>query len=104
MEPSGGYERELLERLDQEGLAVAVVNARNIREFARASSRLAKTDVIDAAVLAHFAEEMRPKPRRLPDPQTRELRALIQPEGAVGANDDGRTESSVPCSEECERG
>jgi transposase len=58
MKPSGGYVCEFLERLDQEGLAVAVVNARHVREFARASGRLAKTDVIDAAVLALFAEVM----------------------------------------------
>jgi transposase len=77
LEPSGGYERELLERLDEKRLPVALVNARHVREFARASGRLAKTDAIDADVLAHFAEVMKPEPRRLADPQTRKLRALI---------------------------
>ncbi len=77
LEPSGGYERKLLEQLSEEGSPVAMVNARNVREFARASGRLAKTDAIDAAVLAHFAEVMKPELRRLPDPETRKLRALI---------------------------
>ena len=77
LEASGGYERRLLERLAEEELPVALVNPRNIREFARASGRLPKTDAIDAAVLAHFAEVMKPELRRLPDPETRKLRALI---------------------------
>jgi transposase len=76
LEASGGYERRLLERLVEEELPVALVNPRNIREFARASGRLAKTDAIDAAVLAHFADVMKPELRRLPDPETRKLRAL----------------------------
>src|SRR5271163_3099432 len=74
---SGGFEKLLQERLDEKGLPVAVVNPRNVREFARASGRLAKTDAIDAAVLAHFAEVMKPELRRLPDPETRKLRALV---------------------------
>lgn len=77
LDASGGYERRLLERLAEEELPVALVNPRNIREFARASGRLAKTDTIDAAVLAHFAEAMKPELRRLPDPETRKLRGLI---------------------------
>src|SRR6266446_8030188 len=59
------------------GVAGCSGNPRNIREFARASGRLAKTDAIDAAMLAHFAEVMKPELRRLPDPETRKLRALI---------------------------
>lgn len=58
-------------------MPVALLNPRNIREFARTSGQLAKTDAIDAAVLAHFAEVMKPELRRLPDPETRKLRALI---------------------------
>src|SRR5713226_433573 len=77
LEPSGGYERKLLEQLSEDGSPVAMVNARNVREFARASGRLAKTDAIDAAVLAHFAEVMKPELRRLPDPEPRKLRALV---------------------------
>jgi transposase len=67
----------LRQRLAEEELPVALVNPRNIREFARASGRLAKTDSIDAAVLANFAEVMKPQLRRLPDPETRKLGGLI---------------------------
>jgi transposase len=77
LEASGGYERSLLVRLAEAQLPIAVVNPRNIREFAGAGGRLAKTDAIDAAVLAHFAEVMKPELRRLPDPEMRRLRALI---------------------------
>jgi len=53
------------------------VNPRQERGFARASGRLAKTDAIDARVLAHFAELIQPQPRPLPDAQNRELMALV---------------------------
>jgi transposase len=59
------------------GLPVAVVNPRQVRDFARATGRLAKTDAIDARVLAHFAEIIQPQTRPLPDAQTRELMALV---------------------------
>lgn len=52
LEASGGYERRLRERLAEEELPVALLNPSNIREFAHGSGRLAKTDAIDAAVLA----------------------------------------------------
>jgi transposase len=77
LEASGGYEVALLERLFAKKLAVALLNPRHVRDFARASGRLAKTDEIDAEVLAHFAEVMKPKPRQMADPETRELRALV---------------------------
>ena len=64
------------QRLEQEPQRTANRSS-NVREFARASGRLAKTDAIDAAVLAHFAEVMKPERRRLPDPETRKLRALV---------------------------
>src|SRR6202158_6102575 len=95
LEASGGYERRLLERLAEEELPVALVNPRNIREFARDSGRLAKTDAIDAAVLAHFAEVMKPELRRLPDPETRKLRALITRRNQLVRSDDGGTEPTV---------
>jgi transposase len=56
---------------------VAVVNPRQVWDFARATGRLAKTDAIDARVLAHFAEVIQPQTRPLPDVQTRELMALV---------------------------
>jgi transposase len=76
-EATGGFELMLLEKLSADSLPVVVVNPRQVRQFARASGRLAKTDTIDAAVLAHFAEVMQPSQRMLPDAKTRELRALL---------------------------
>ena len=77
LEASGGYEVALLERLFAKKLPVALLNPRHVRDFARASGRLAKTDAIDAEVLAHFAEVMKPEPRQMADPETRKLRALV---------------------------
>lgn len=67
LESSGGYERLVAAELAAAGLPVVVVNARQIRDFARSTGRLAKTDRIDAEVLALFAERIRPRPRPLPD-------------------------------------
>jgi transposase len=77
LEATGGFELMLLEKLSADSVPVVVVNPRQVRQFARASGRLAKTDTIDAAVLAHFAEVMQPSQRTLPDAKTRELRALL---------------------------
>lgn len=60
VEASGGYERQLVAELCAAGIAVSVVNPRHVRDFARAAGRLAKTDRIDSAMLAHFGEAMRP--------------------------------------------
>lgn len=76
LEASGGYERALVSALGAAGLPVAVTNPRKVREFAKADGRLAKTDAIDAAVLADFAQTMRPQPRPVPDEQALELKAL----------------------------
>ena len=54
-----------------------MVNPRQIRDFARATGRLAKTDALDAAVIAHFADAVRPEPRPLPDAQARTLGELV---------------------------
>jgi transposase len=77
LEPTGGYERELISTLVRAKLCFVVVNARQVRDFAKAVGRLAKTDRIDADVLAHFGEAVRPEPRLLPDQDTAELDALI---------------------------
>ena len=77
LEATGGYEFRLVERLLEEGLPVVVVNARQVREFARATGRLAKTDAIDAGILAHYADAMEPEQRLMPDAQTRKLKALL---------------------------
>lgn len=63
LEPTGGYERALVVALTEAGLRVAVVNARQVRDFARALGVLAKTDTLDAAVLARFAQAIRPAAR-----------------------------------------
>src|SRR5262249_47297405 len=57
---------------------VAVVNPRQVRDFAKATGQLAKTDVLDAGILAHFADAVRPTPCPLPDETTREVDALLQ--------------------------
>ena len=70
LEASGDWEVALLERLFAKELPVALLNPRHVRDFARASGRLAKTDAIDAEVLAHFAEVMKAGPRHMADPET----------------------------------
>lgn len=67
LEATGGLERALVAGLLARGLAVAVVNPRQVRDFAKASGRFAKTDRIDARVLAHFARAIEPAQRPLPD-------------------------------------
>jgi transposase len=77
LEPSGGYEHALAVALAAAGLPVAVINPRRVRAFAHADGQHAKTDRLDALILAKFAERMRPEVRPLPDAQTDELRALM---------------------------
>jgi transposase len=77
VEATGGLEVPLVRALQRAGLAVAVINPRSARDFAKASGQLAKTDVIDAAVLAHFAEALRPEPRQLRDEDAQFLDALV---------------------------
>lgn len=77
LEATGGYEHRLAAELWSAGVPVAVVNPRQVRDFARATGRLAKTDSIDAEVLARFAEKVAPQVRALPDEQQRELTALV---------------------------
>ena len=67
LEATGGFERIAAAALAAAQLPVAVVNPRQVRDFAKASGRLAKTDRLDAAVLAHFAQAIRPAQRPLPD-------------------------------------
>jgi transposase len=77
IESTGGYETPLAYALNKAGIACAVVNPREVRNFARATKKLAKTDTIDARVLAHFAALIKPEPRPLSDEQTQELEAII---------------------------
>lgn len=77
LEASGGYERPVVAALAAVGLPVAVVNPRQVRDFAKATGKLAKTDKLDAQALAHFGEAVRPEVRRVPDEQAREFAAII---------------------------
>ena len=77
LEATGGFETVVAAALAGEGLPLAVVNPRQIRDFAKADGQLAKTDALDAAVIALFAERMRPEVRPLADEQTRTLSELV---------------------------
>jgi len=77
MEASGGYESIVAVTLAEAGLPVAVVNPRQVRKFAEALGQLAKTDAIDARVIAHFAEAIRPPPRAMPDGTMTRLKELL---------------------------
>jgi transposase len=77
LEASGGYELAVAQALNAAGLRVSVVNPRQVRDFARGTGKLAKTDRLDALVLARFAEVVRPEPRPLAHQATRQLQALV---------------------------
>ncbi len=76
LEATGAMEVPVAGELTTAGVAVAVVNPRQVRDFARATGQLAKTDALDAQVLARFGEAVKPPVRALPDATLRELRAL----------------------------
>ena len=77
MEATGGYEIGIATELALATLPVAVVNPRQVRDFAKSLGKLAKTDRIDANILAHFAEAIHPEVRMLPDEQARQLQATV---------------------------
>jgi transposase len=77
LEATGGYEVPAVAALAAAGMTPAVVNPRQARRFAEGVGRLAKTDRLDAAVLAHFAEAVRPEPRPVPDADARALGELL---------------------------
>jgi transposase len=77
LEASGGLELPIVAALAVAKLPVVVVNPRQVRDFAKATGKLAKTDVLYAQVLAHFAEAIRPLPRSLPDTEARTLTAMV---------------------------
>ena len=76
-EATGGFERTAIAALAAAGLPVVVANPRQVRDFARATGQLAKTDRLDAAVLALFAERVQPTPRPLPDAAAQLLDAVL---------------------------
>lgn len=77
MESTGRLEEVAASVIGSSGLPLAVVNPGRVRDFARASGRLAKTDAVDAEALAHYADAMEPEPTRRPGPQERALRELM---------------------------
>jgi transposase len=77
VEATGGMEMPLIAALSQACLPVVVVNPRQVRDFAKAVGRMAKTDRIDAEVLAHFGEAVKPEVRLLKDEDTQMLTALV---------------------------
>jgi len=78
MEATAGYETPVAVAIYRAGIPVVISNPRLVRSFARATGHLAKTDKIDAGVIAHFAELIRPEPRRLEDPDEERLGRLVK--------------------------
>lgn len=77
LEATGGYERRLVAALGGAGLPVVVINPRQVRDFAKSTGQLAKTDRIDAHVLADFAARIKPEIRPLPTEEQEELKAFL---------------------------
>ena len=77
LEATGGYEIPVAAALASAGVPVAVVNPRQIRDYARATGQLAKTDALDARLMALFAEAVQPEVRPLPTPEAQALGALV---------------------------
>jgi transposase len=75
-EATGGWQMNAVNALAARQLPVVVINPRQVRDFAKATGQLAKTDAIDAAILAHFAEAVRPEIRKLKPLELRKLEAL----------------------------
>jgi len=76
LEATGGLEAAVVTAVAAAGLPVVVVNPRHVRDFAKATGRLAKTDIIDALLLARFGEAVNPQPRPLKNEQVKHLQAL----------------------------
>lgn len=77
LEATGGYESLVAGAIAAQGIPVAIINPRQVRDFAKATGVLAKTDRIDARVLARFAEAVKPEPRPLPTAEARELQEFL---------------------------
>jgi len=77
LEPTGGFEKLVMAELTHASLPAVVVNAKRVRDFARATGRIAKTDELDAKVLAHFAAAVRPPLRDLRSEEEEQLTALL---------------------------
>jgi len=91
LEATGGYERGILHTLSRAGHPVSRLNPTRVRAFATAMGKLAKTDPIDAAVLAHLAQTLEEAPSTVPSPERERLRELVQRrEQLVSQRDDER--------------
>jgi transposase len=77
LEATGGLERRLAHALHHAGFDVAIVNPRQVRDFARAFNQLAKTDAIDARIIARFGQVVQPRPMPAPDANALQLQALV---------------------------
>ena len=95
VEATGGLERTVVAELSGAGLPVVVVNPRQVREFARATGRLAKTDRLDAQILAGFGDALRPPVRPLPDAEQRELQSPDAPAPATHCHADPGTQPTA---------
>ena len=96
LEATGGYEVPVAAALASAALPVAVVNPRQIRDFARATGQLAKTDRLDARVIARFAEAVRPTPRPVPDAQAQALGRTHGPPAPARGHARRRAEPASP--------
>ena len=83
IEATGGYEMELAAAMAEDGIPTAIVNPRQVRDYARSTGKLAKTDAIDARILADFGASVHPEPRLLADSQTMELRDILARRGQI---------------------
>lgn len=83
LEATGGFEAEIAEALSEAALPVCVINPRQARDFAKATGELAKTDRVDARILALFGQSLRPPVRPVPDAQTRQLREIMDRRGQI---------------------
>ena len=106
LEATGGYERSLRAGLQERNIRVSVVNPRQIRDFARAQGELAKTDAIDAGMIARFAATFKPDPDESPTPAQERLRSLrarrqqvvhslTQEKNRLGTAPDAETRESI---------
>ncbi len=77
VEACGHLERPLARALQEAEISISVINPRQVRDFARSLGKLAKTDKLDAGVLARYAQAMSPEPRPLPDEDDEELQSLL---------------------------
>ena len=77
LEATGGLVIAVVSTLAAHKVVLAVLNPRQVRDFAKATGQLAKTDQLDARILAHFADAIRPEPRELPDEQAQQLQAVL---------------------------